>query len=212
MDQLEARVLSVPPPHPRLRTGAEPDPTLWWTRNADKPYHIDYPHSCPGQKPSRPSQSAFTPIGSRYSDHSPVTVDLRVSPRRPRRWSAVNQVADTAGDDSRDLERWTRPRSRILSAIPVLPARLRQQTDALSARTRQPARHAVRRERRRGSSSCFARPRFTAEWTRGVPSRSEFGTTSAARRVTRQARTRSSLEEMRTRLADRHRRPTTTHR
>lgn len=61
--------------------GAEPDPTLWWTRNVDKPYHIDYTFV------SRPEAIEAVTVGSpedwlTYSDHSPMTVDLRIVPHK----------------------------------------------------------------------------------------------------------------------------------
>ncbi|WP_024445209.1 endonuclease/exonuclease/phosphatase family protein [Mycolicibacterium iranicum] len=104
MDQLEARGFVSSYHHTRgCERGAEPDPTLWWTRNADKPYHIDYTFV------SRPEAVQTVTVGAHsdwlsYSDHSPVTVDLRVSPRADLvAGPPSNQVADTAGDDSRDL-------------------------------------------------------------------------------------------------------------
>jgi endonuclease/exonuclease/phosphatase family metal-dependent hydrolase len=65
--------------HPCER-GAEPHPILWWIRNIDKPYHIDYTFV------SRPEAIAAVTVGSHadwlaHSDHSPMTVDLRVQPR-----------------------------------------------------------------------------------------------------------------------------------
>jgi len=57
--------------------GKEPDPTLWWTRNADKPYHIDYTFVRPS------SAIRDVTVGSEddwlaHSDHSPMTVDLQI--------------------------------------------------------------------------------------------------------------------------------------
>jgi hypothetical protein len=101
---LEARGFVSSYHHTRgCERGAEPDPTLWWTRNTDKPYHIDYTFV------SRPEAVQTVTVGTHsdwlsYSDHSPVTVDLRVSPRADLvAGPPSNQVADTAGDDSRDL-------------------------------------------------------------------------------------------------------------
>jgi endonuclease/exonuclease/phosphatase family metal-dependent hydrolase len=78
MDQLESRgFVSAYHFHHQCERGAEPDPTLWWTRNVDKPYHIDYTFV------SRPETIEAAAVGSHadwlaYSDHSPMTVDLRV--------------------------------------------------------------------------------------------------------------------------------------
>jgi hypothetical protein len=78
MDQLEARgFVSAYHFHHKCDRGAEPDPNLWWTRNIDKPYHIDYTFI------SRSDAVDAVTVGTHaewlaYSDHSPMTVDLRV--------------------------------------------------------------------------------------------------------------------------------------
>ncbi|MGV0872110.1 hypothetical protein [Mycolicibacterium sp. XJ879] len=124
MDQLEARGFVSAYHHTRgCERGAEPNPTLWWTRNADKPYHIDYTFV------SRPEAIDAVTVGAHtdwlaYSDHSPMAVDLRVTssadssaaptPRESSQADAVNTVIP---------ERSTDPASRGLSAAPDLPAR-----------------------------------------------------------------------------------------
>jgi len=88
MDQLERRgYVSAYHFHQRCGRGVEPQPTLWWTRNADKPYHVDYTFV------SRPDAVGHVHLGSHtdwlaHSDHSPMTVDLWVS----RRGAAVSPV------------------------------------------------------------------------------------------------------------------------
>jgi hypothetical protein len=57
--------------------GAEPEPTLWWRRNIDKTFHIDYTFVRPGDA------IQDVTIGKHedwlaYSDHPPMTVDLRL--------------------------------------------------------------------------------------------------------------------------------------
>lgn len=82
MDQLESRgFVSVYHSQRGCRRGAEPDPTLWWLKNIDTTYHIDYTFV------SRHEAIEGVTIGSpedwlAHSDHSPMTVDLRVMPRR----------------------------------------------------------------------------------------------------------------------------------
>ena len=78
MDQLEVLgFVSAYHFHNHCERGTEPDPTLWWTRNVDKPYHIDYTFV------SRPEAIEAVTVGSptdwlAFSDHSPMTVDLRI--------------------------------------------------------------------------------------------------------------------------------------
>lgn len=61
----------------KCEQGAEPDPTLWWMRDVNKPYHIDYTFV-------RPVDALLdVAVGSpedwiTYSDHPPMTVDLRL--------------------------------------------------------------------------------------------------------------------------------------
>lgn len=57
--------------------GAEPDPTLWWRRKPEATYHIDYTFV------SQSSAIEAVTLGSHsdwiaHSDHSPMTVDLRI--------------------------------------------------------------------------------------------------------------------------------------
>ena len=81
MSQLEHRgYVSAYHFHQGCARGAEPQPTLWWTRNADKPYHVDYTFVSPREA------IEFVHLGSHtdwlaHSDHSPMTVDLRMSCR-----------------------------------------------------------------------------------------------------------------------------------
>lgn len=78
MDELEARgFVSAYHSHYGCQRGAEPDPTLWWTRNVEKPYHIDYTFV------SRADAVEAVRVGNHtdwlaHSDHSPMTVDLRL--------------------------------------------------------------------------------------------------------------------------------------
>lgn len=80
MDQLASRGFFSAYHHARrCPRGSEPEATLWWTRNADKPYHIDYTFV------SRPEAVETVTVGTHtdwlaHSDHSPMTVDLRVTP------------------------------------------------------------------------------------------------------------------------------------
>lgn len=59
--------------------GAEPHPTLWWTRNVDKPYHVDYTFVSPAAAVHAVTMGAHADWLP-HSDHSPTTVDLRVAP------------------------------------------------------------------------------------------------------------------------------------
>lgn len=81
MDQLQTHGLISAYHHQHgCARGAEPHPTLWWTRNVDKPYHVDYTFVSPS------SAIDTVTIGTHaewlaYSDHAPMTVDLRVIPQ-----------------------------------------------------------------------------------------------------------------------------------
>ena len=76
MDQLESRgFVSAYHFHHQCARGAEPDATLWWMKNVDKTYHIDYAFV------SRPEAVRAVTVGTSeewiaHSDHSPLTVDL----------------------------------------------------------------------------------------------------------------------------------------
>ena len=78
MDQLESRGFASAYHFDRgCGRGAEPEPTLWWMKNIDTTYHIDYTFV------SRPDAIEAVTVGSRedwlaYSDHPPMTVDLRL--------------------------------------------------------------------------------------------------------------------------------------
>jgi len=78
MDQLESRgYVSAYHHHRECERGAESDPTLWWTRNIDKPYHIDYTFVF------RPEAVEAVTVGSHadwlaHSDHCPMTVELSI--------------------------------------------------------------------------------------------------------------------------------------
>ena len=95
MDQLQSRGL-VSAYHHRygVTRGAEPHPTLWWTRNVDKPYHVDYTFVSPAA-----SVGAVT-LGSQHdwlthSDHSPMIVDLRVAPSGQRLAAAADMPPES---------------------------------------------------------------------------------------------------------------------
>jgi hypothetical protein len=81
MDRLESRgMVSAYHFHNQCERGTEPDPTLWWTRNSEKPYHIDYTFV------SRPETVEAVTMGLHadwiaHSDHSPMTVDFRILSR-----------------------------------------------------------------------------------------------------------------------------------
>ena len=78
MDQLESRgFVSVYHFYRSCGRGAEPDPTLWWMKNIDTIYHIDYTFV------SRPDAAEDVTVGSHadwlaQSDYGPMTVALRV--------------------------------------------------------------------------------------------------------------------------------------
>ncbi|MDV3135333.1 hypothetical protein [Mycobacterium sp. 29Ha] len=124
MDELEARGFVSAYHHTHgCERGAEPNPTLWWTRNADKPYHIDYTFV------SRPEAIEAVTVGTHadwlaYSDHSPMTVDLRVTSRAHSAAAPTARTAPPADAVNTMIpERSTDPPSRGLSANPDLPAR-----------------------------------------------------------------------------------------
>lgn len=85
MDQLQSRGL-VSTYHHRngCARGAEAHPTLWWTRNVDKPYHVDYTFVSPASAVEAVTMGAAADWLA-HSDHSPMTVDLRVTPSGPQR-------------------------------------------------------------------------------------------------------------------------------
>ncbi len=76
MDQLEAQGFASAYHFDRgCDRGAEPDPTLWWMKNIETTYHIDYTFV------SRPDAIESVAVGShrdwlQHSDHPPMTVDL----------------------------------------------------------------------------------------------------------------------------------------
>jgi hypothetical protein len=78
MDHLEARgFVSAYHSHHGSERGAEPHPTLWWMKNTDTTYHIDYTFV------SRSDAVDSVTVGTHtdwlaHSDHSPTTVDLRI--------------------------------------------------------------------------------------------------------------------------------------
>ncbi|WP_068269120.1 hypothetical protein [Aldersonia kunmingensis] len=94
MDELESRGFASAYHLQRgSERGNEADATLWWTRNSDKPYHIDYTFV------SRPDAIDRVDVGAHsewlaHSDHSPMTIDLRIQTR-----------AANAGSDYRRIER-----------------------------------------------------------------------------------------------------------
>ena len=55
--------------------GAEPDPTLWWRRNTESRYHIDYTFV----RPADTIQAVDVGLHGdwlAHSDHAPMAVDL----------------------------------------------------------------------------------------------------------------------------------------
>ncbi|WP_131809523.1 endonuclease/exonuclease/phosphatase family protein [Mycolicibacter sinensis] len=81
MDQLQSRGLVSAYHHQHSCVpGTEAHPTLWWTRNIDKPYHVDYTFVCPAEAIDEVTTGTHTEWLA-YSDHPPMTVDLRVTPR-----------------------------------------------------------------------------------------------------------------------------------
>lgn len=85
MDQLEARgFVSAYHSHHACERGAEAHPTLWWMKNADTTYHIDYTFVSPSDAIEAVAVGAHAEW-IRNSDHSPMTVDLRVRPDALRR-------------------------------------------------------------------------------------------------------------------------------
>lgn len=78
MDQLASRgFVSAYHTQHGAKRGEEPDPTLWLTKNIDKPHHIDYTFV------SRLDILDTVAVGSytdwiAHSDHGPMTVDLRI--------------------------------------------------------------------------------------------------------------------------------------
>jgi hypothetical protein len=78
MDDMEVRgFASAYHSHHGSARGAEPHPTLWWMKNIDRTYHIDYTFV------SHPATIKAVAMGAHadwiaHSDHSPMTVDLLV--------------------------------------------------------------------------------------------------------------------------------------
>ncbi|MGV0734466.1 hypothetical protein [Mycolicibacter sinensis] len=64
--------------------GAEAHPTLWWTRNVDKPYHVDYTFVSPAAAIDTVTTGTHTEWLA-YSDHPPMAIDLRVTACRTAR-------------------------------------------------------------------------------------------------------------------------------
>ncbi|MCX5044077.1 endonuclease/exonuclease/phosphatase family protein [Aldersonia sp. NBC_00410] len=84
MDQLEVRgFVSAYHVHHGSARGAESHPTLWWMKNADTTYHIDYTFVSPSDAIEAVAMGAHADWIA-HSDHSPMTVDLRL-PLRARR-------------------------------------------------------------------------------------------------------------------------------
>lgn len=106
MDQLEARgFASAYHSHYGSHRGGERHPTLWWMKNADTTYHIDYTFVSPSDAIDAVEMGTH-PDWIAHSDHSPMTVDLRVRTRsdvvatqRSRR-----QSASESGDGSEERE------------------------------------------------------------------------------------------------------------
>lgn len=78
MDELEARgFASAYHSHYACGRGAEPHPTLWWMKNVDSTYHIDYTFASPSDAVVDVTVGTHSDWLA-HSDHSPMTVDLRV--------------------------------------------------------------------------------------------------------------------------------------
>lgn len=75
--------------------GTEAHPTLWWTRNADKPYHVDYTFVSPAAVIDNVTTGSHTEWLA-HSDHAPMTVDLRVVPNRTVRSPVEASTAQSA--------------------------------------------------------------------------------------------------------------------
>lgn len=97
MDQLESRGF-VSAYHHRhgCGRGAEPEPTLWWTRNVDKPYHVDYTFVSPAAAVRGVTMGAHADWLA-YSDHSPMTVELRAAPDELHTWIAPSGGTGASG-------------------------------------------------------------------------------------------------------------------
>ena len=81
MDQLEARGFSSAY-HSYLDSerGAEDHPTLWWLKNVNTTYHIDYTFVSPPEAVHAVEMGAHADWIA-HSDHSPMTVELRTHRR-----------------------------------------------------------------------------------------------------------------------------------
>ena len=106
MDQLESRgFVSAYHTHHGSERGAEPHPTLWWMKNADTTYHIDYTFV------SRSDAIEAVAVGTHadwivHSDHSPMTVDLRVQPHQKLAANPVVERGDNAKEPERIDDSW----------------------------------------------------------------------------------------------------------
>ncbi len=80
VDRLQALgLVSAYHSHHRVEQGAEQDPTLYWTWNQNKTYHIDYVWIPEKWLPAVTSVTVgdyATWVESRLSDHVPLSVDL----------------------------------------------------------------------------------------------------------------------------------------
>jgi len=192
MDQLEARgFVSAYHSHHRSERGAEPHPTLWWMKNTDTTYHIDYTFV------SRPDVVDGVTMGTHadwiaHSDHGPMTVDLRVGPHGPHQELAANPVVErrddgkelTSIDDSR-LHEPSHPPMREeqtnLVHIPIDPGTLPDMSCGVNG---QPF------------VQMFSPTYFTAQWIGGVVVEIRiWGPRVPPGWFARQARTRPPLEE-----------------
>lgn len=79
MDQLESRgFVSAYHHHMRCARGAEPDASLWWMKNVNKTYHVDYTFVDHADAIASVTMGAAADWLA-LSDHSPMTVDLTIS-------------------------------------------------------------------------------------------------------------------------------------
>lgn len=78
MDDLESRgFVSAYHFKRRCGRGAEPEQTLWWRKNVDASYHIDYTFVRPGDAVEAVAVGSYEDWIT-YSDHPPMTVNLRL--------------------------------------------------------------------------------------------------------------------------------------
>lgn len=126
MDQIADRgFVSAYHLHHGFARGAEQHPTLWWTRNAEKTYHIDYTFV------SDPEAVESVIIGRHqdwlaHSDHSPMIVDIRIRPSTQVRTAAPERPTIRAPRPLLGEPPTPTPRTRAATTdLPRLGARMR---------------------------------------------------------------------------------------